>query len=149
MEIANLLALARKAARDIDENWLKKAKEMAIERYRRKGLQSFPTSDLIGSEDDPAVFELEALSKVKEVELKGGRKSKVIDVKVLNTSMPETVEKGEQYSLWFTTVLEKEMQENMPDVKEGDVFLLCYYGKYQKGKRPSPTDPHIFRVIPE
>jgi len=87
MEIENLLALARKAAKDIDENWLQKAKEMAIERYRRKGLQSFPTSDLIGSEDDPAVFELEALSKVKEVELKGGRKSKVIDVKVLNTSM--------------------------------------------------------------
>ena len=128
-----------------------------MKRYRRRGLEAFPTQDLTGTPEDPAVFELEALTRPKSVQIKGRidprtgepQENKVMDVHVVNTSVPEIVKKDDEYSLWFTTVLTKEMDENLPDVQEGTKFLLCYYGRYQKGKRPKSTDPHLFRVIPQ
>lgn len=154
-KIENLLVMAKKAVEDIDKDWLSHAKEQAIEARQRKfeKLDSFPTNDIGGSEEDPAVFLVEALDEPREVEIrnrvdKDGKpqKNKVMDI-TIHKSSDSTVEEGKSYSLWFSTVLTKEI-EALPKPLKDSKFILCYYGRYQKGKKPATTDPHIWRCIP-
>jgi len=154
IEIRNLLVKAKQAGKDIDKDWLKGAKEVAIKRRKKQfeKLPSFPLDQLegIASDEDPVVFLVEPLDDApRSVEIQGREKpAKVIDILVHRSSEPDVVKEGQKYSLWYTTVLETEMKV-LPRPLEGTRFLLCYYGRFQKGKKPKSTDPHIFRAVPQ
>ena len=148
-KIENLLVMAKKAGEDIDKDWLSHAKEQAVEARQRKfeKLDSFPIGDISGSEEDPAVFLVEALDEPRLVNIQKPtpRTSQVTDI-LVHKSSDSTVEEGKSYSLWGTTVLQKEI-DALPKPVKGSKFILAYYGRYQKGKKPASTDPHIFRCI--
>jgi len=154
IKIENLLVKAKQAVKDLDMDWLKGAKEVAIKRRKRQfeKLPSFPISELedIATDEDPVVFLVESLDDApRTVEIQGREKpAKVIDILVHRSSAPDVVKKEQKYSLWYTTVLETEMKA-LPRPLEGTKFLLCYYGRFQKGKKPRSTDPHIFRAVPQ
>jgi hypothetical protein len=165
-ELKNMLVKAKVAERDIDQDWLKTAKDQAINARQRKftKLPSFPLAELCyvnnnqyegASEEDPAVFQVEATDEPREVTIasridpqtKKPQVTKVLDIHVTKSS-DGNVHEDETYTLWYTTVLAKELDALKPPVK-GQEFILCYYGRKQKGKKPASTDPHIFRVIPQ
>ena len=101
-KIENLLVMAKKAVEDIDKDWLKHAKEQAVEVRQRKfeKLDSFPIGDISGSEEDPAVFLVEALDEPRLVNIQKPtpRTSQVTDIPVQKSS-DGAVEEGKSYSL--------------------------------------------------
>jgi len=149
--IENLLVKAKQAIKDIDKDWLKGAKEMAIQHYSRK-FEKLPRLDLrdlkksTATAEDPAIMLVEFHTDPKTVQTeKMKRPMDVVTLTVLKTTEPTLAPEG-KYSVWLnTTVLAKEIH-SLPKPLTGTKAIIAYYGQ-----NPNKMGQmvYIYRAIPQ
>lgn len=144
---------AKKALPSAD--WLANAKETAVSarHTRTSDTPSFPTDEVLKTienrftDDDPRIFLFTPIeSAPREVEIRRtNRIAKVVTIHIERSELPNVVAEGQDYSLWFGTVLERQWNQVKPQT--GEKYILAYHGRYMKGKTAKDTDPHVFNII--